>query len=656
MSDIKQRIINELNTGGVPNYTLLAGEEALQAAETILVDLLQEAKDRFNAIIEQNIETATFTSVVEPYLQQDRKLGIFFGFIASINNTNATRTTRDIIQRFQPDLVRYSNHVSLNVDLYSLLKAVEKKGGLNELQQRSLELLIRDMEIAGVHLKGEQRARLEEINVELGDLNERFSNNVLDCRKEFFQHFESDETLQEVPEEDMEAAVEEAEKRNLDGWVFTLSPPSYGAILQYCSDAEMRKLFWRRNMRVGAAGEFENREIILKTLTLRHEKAHLLGFSNYADYVLQTRMAESTEQVTSVLNEFAASAKHQAEIDLKELQEFAADKEKLEYWDIAYYSEKLREKKFEIDERALKKYFPLKQVLPGMLELAKELFGIELKEVNTPLYDESVMAFEAHVDGKHTAYFLLDLYARSEKRGGAWCDKLRDNYTVQHSNETQLPIVINVSNFAKPSKTRPVLLTHENLITLFHEFGHALHLLLGNRQYHNLSGFNTEWDFVELPSQLFENWVWHRESLARFAKHFETGEVISEKMLNSLKESRVFQKGLFMLRQNEFGFLDFLLHSEAPPKTVEALDAKCLEIANRFSIMPKPDDYSMYTSFGHIFGGGYAAGYYSYLWAEILEADVFSQFLQEGILNPARASPVQSFFKTLWVANQTRKR
>lgn len=610
------------------DFQAFASADSLQMYESALEELLKEAKDVFAKILKTPKEQATFTNVVETFLQQDESLSTLWTFLHHINSTNASEVTRKIIQSFQPKMVEYSNLVSLSPEFFTLLEAVESSGeSLDSNQQRSLELLVTDMKSAGVHLKGDKKKRLEEINTQLAELSEVFSNNVLDSRKEFSHHFITDESFGEMPESDRNVAQEEAKQRKKEGWVFTLSPPSYQAIMQYCTDRDVRKKFWEANVQVASSGEYSNKKIIVDILSLRKEKAKLLGFDTYADYVLEQRMAESPNQVLSLLNNFAEKAKEKAKSEWGIIQNFSGLSD-LSHWDAAFYSEKLKKEKFHIDNNELRKYFPLQQVIEGLFQTANILFGLTFHKQEAKLYDDSVLAHDVFLGEKKIAYFVFDLFARPEKRGGAWCNDLR------HGRKKLLPIVVNVSNFSKGTKTSPPLLAHYDVQTMFHEFGHGLHVMLSSNGFANTNGFHTEWDFVELPSQLFENWTWEKEGLDLFAKHFESGAPLSEETIVSLNKSRKFLKGLFVLRQNEFGFLDFLLHTQEPPKSVEELDARTLEIANTYSILKKPDYYNMYTSFGHIFGGGYAAGYYSYLWAEILEADVFTRFQKEGVLNP----------------------
>ncbi len=627
--EFQQQLLALLRKPQLPDYALLASPKAIELYPAMLALLLAQAKERFAAILAISEENINFANTVEAYLNQDEDLNALFTFLNNLNATDSTDTLRHIIADFQPQIIAYGNEVSMHPEYYRRIKSVlAQKTSKTAAQTRAMQLIIRGMEFAGVHLTGAKKSRLEAINTTLGALGEDFASHVLDDRKRFAFHFSDATSLADVPAEDLAMAKAEAKKRKQKGHTFTLSPPSYLAIMKYCADAAVRKKFWLANARVASRGKYDNRPLILQILQLRAEKAQLLGKQNYAEYVLTERMAKNSQVVLDTLQDFVDKALPKAKAELKELTTFAQVKQ-LKLWDAAYFAEKLLQQKFSIDEKELKPYFELESVLQGMFAIYAKLFSIRFEEIKTPSYAEDVRSFVVWSGDKKIAYYILDPFARPQKRGGAWCNDLRPRRLLADGSH-QLPIAINVTNFAK---TSPSLLTHRDVETLFHEFGHALHLILGENEYSNLSGFHTEWDFVELPSQLLENWTWEAEGLAFFAKHHKTGKPIPPAMINNLNASRTFMKGSFLLRQNEFGFLDFLLHTAPPPREIAELDEQCLAIANTYSITKKPRSYKMYASFSHIFGGGYAAGYYSYLWAEILEAQVFARFRQGGVLN-----------------------
>lgn len=632
-SDILEKVKKALNTKGLIDYHFLSSKDVLKNYEKILESFLEEAKSNFEAILQTSKGKQNFELVVESFLNHDKKLSMLFGFFNNYHHTCSSETTRKIIEGFQPKLVAWGNFVNMNSDFYTLLKNI--KVDKTETQKlRSLQLIIEDMEHSGVHLEPKKKKQLEKINTQLAAISEKFSLNIIDCKKEFFYHLESQTALSEMPKEDISSAEKEAKNRKLKGFVFTLSPPSYMAIMKYCSDTKIRKIFYEKYHSIASSGKYDNRPLVLKILKLRKEKAAILGYKNYSDYVLKMRMAKDLKEVKDVLDSFVKKARKKAKNDLFELENYS-EKKDIQPSDVSYYSEKLMKEKFEIDQELLKQYFPLDSVLDGLFGIVSKLYGVSLKKISVSSYHKDVLCFEVCKSQKRVAYYLLDMYARTEKRPGAWCDCLRSPL-IKKTPQGQIPIVLNVGNFAKPSKkSDPVLLNHMELQTLFHEFGHALHVMLSNASYENLNGFHTEWDFVELPSQILENWTWHPDALKLYAKESKTGKTLPSVLLKKLLESRKFMSGMRMLRQNEFGFLDLILHSSAPPKTLKELDEKCLKIAQKYSLLEKKKNYKMYCSFSHIFSGGYASGYYSYLWAEILESDAFSVFEKEGILKPS---------------------
>lgn len=625
----QQKILKELSNKGFIDYKLLADGKSFSLYPKMLDNLLKESEAEFKKILKVQKREVNFTNVVEKYLEHDRKLGILYGFLDSLDNTNSSDTTRKLIEKFQPKMVEYGHKTGLNKDLFKLFLQIQKQR-LTPDQKRSIELLIRNMKIAGISLPDAQRKILKKIDKDLSQLSMKFVNNSIDSRKEFYYEFKDLKGLEEMPKVDVDAAALEAKNRKSKAkYVFTLSPPSFAAILKYCSLREVRGLFYQKNLTVASSGKFDNRPLVIKILALRQKKAKMLGFKNYADFILQERMAESTKQIEKLLTKISGKAKKGATKEVTELAKFAQLK-KLEEWDIAYYSEKYKQQKFKIESKELKKYFPLNKVLEGMFDIMGRLFGIEMKRIQLASYDPDVQAFEIHKKGKLLAYYLADFTARPSKKGGAWCNQLRAGYLS--GNHYEVPIIINVMNFPAATKTEPALLSHRDVETIFHEFGHGIHAMFSSKTYANLNGFGTEWDFVEFPSQILENWCWEMESLQLFAEHYETKKVLPLEMIQKLKRTQTFMSSYAVLRQLEFGMLDLYLHTHPAPKTVSQLDKVCTKIVNTYTVLKKYKGYSMYTSFDHIFAGGYAAGYYSYIWAEILEADVYLKMKRDGIL------------------------
>ncbi len=628
----KNDLLNLIQSDEFIDYHQLKSDDALKQSPELLDELLTEAETKFDQLLEMPDETLSFESFMDPFFENDEDLNNLFKAVDSFNSTDSSELTRSIIADFQPRLVAYYNKVNLNPALYQKLTSIEKQE-LTEDQKRSIELVIRDMKVAGVHLSEEKREELKTINQELSELSEKFSNNVIDSKAEFFYEIQDENILSEMPAEDMEAAKQEAQKRDSKApFVFTLSPPSYTAIMRYCTDEKVREIFFKANNQVARSGDKDNRPIALKILELRQKKAELMSFENFAEYILQERMAPNTEKVLETLKTVAEKAGQAAQENIQELKQFA-QKETFGEWDLAYYSEKLKKEQFEVDDKTLKPYFSFEKVLEGLFGLVKKLFEIDMRPADVTPYAEGARAYEVFHQGRLIAYYFLDPFARPSKRPGAWANDIRSGY--RNSNGThRLPIVINECNFPSPTPDKPSLLTHRDVETIFHEFGHAIHVMLSSHNLANLNGFHTEWDFVEAPSQILENWCWEYDVLSLFAKHYETGELIPKETVEKLKASKNFMSGLFLTRQNEFGFLDYLLHTEPLPKTIEELDERCYQITDQYSTLKKFEGYSMYTAFSHIFAGGYSAGYYSYVWAEILEADLFEKAKELGVLNP----------------------
>lgn len=599
----------------------------------LLTSLLKKAEDAFEQILTLPKKDLTFKKVVEDYFNNDRALTVLYSFLESYNGTNNTPLTRKIVEAFEPKMVDYYNKTMLHKGYYKLLKSIARKR-LTPDQKRSVFLLLKNMKMSGVDLPDNKRKMIEKINKELSKLSQKFENNTIDSRKQFFYEFNDESVLREMPPSELSLAAMEARNRKSKArYVFTLSPPSLQALLKYCSDRSIRELFYKKALTVASEGKYDNRPLILTMLQLRQQKAQLLGFKNYADYILQARMARSIRQIEILLNKISQKALAKSHHEIQELARFAGLKE-LNDWDITYYSEKLKQQRFAIEEKELKKFFPLDHIMKGLFTFVSRLFGIEMRPLRRESYFPDLQIFEVWKKNELLAYYIADFSARPSKKGGAWCNHIRPAY-FSDSEPYQVPIIINVMNFPPQNGTEPPLLSHRDVETLFHEFGHALHLLFSSKTYTNLHGFNTEWDFVEFPSQLLENWCWESPSLRLFAKHYRTKKVLPEAMIRKLRATKTFMAGYKTLRQLEFAFLDLKLHTHQPPKSLSQLDNFCEKTVQQYSVLRKFKGYKMYTSFDHIFAGGYAAGYYSYMWAEILEADVFLTMKKNNIVDPA---------------------
>lgn len=619
---------------GFTDTAFLAKAIASDAYRELFDAYLKEAEEGFAALAGMPEANATFASAVLPYHALGEHMGVLWSFLDNYHKNDGDERTKELVAHCQPLMVRFADRVLLDEPFFHLLETTWNKESetLDAAGRRSLELLLRDRKVAGVHLPPDKKDRLRAINERLTMAGEEFGRNCVESRKIFFHRFETEGELGDMPAQDKDAAAAEAKKRGLDGWVFTLSPPSRLAVSRYVPDRNVRRLFMEEAMAVGTRPPHDNRPLILEILALRKEKGRLLGFADYAGYVLQARMASGKKDVDGMYETLRGPYRAKAERDIAELKAFAGTDD-FHMWDVGFHANRLSKEKFSVDESLLQKYFPFEATVSGLFAICKALFGIEMKPVDVPTYAPDVRPYEAWMDGTLIGYFLLDPFTRPTKRAGAWCEQLRG--ARESAADAPLPVIINVCNFQKATAGAPTCLSHYDAVTLFHEFGHALHALLGGRKYPNTGGFSVEWDFVELPSQLMENWCWHRDALAVFAKHVETGETVPDWLLEALKRKRTFMTGYDGTQQLEYGSFDLDIHTAFDPaSSPEALDAFMLAHERAWQTLPVPDSYSMHASFGHIFEGGYAVGYYSYAWAEMLEADVFERFEREGVLDP----------------------
>jgi Zn-dependent oligopeptidase len=630
-----EKLRHAIESRGLIDTKILSEAVKTDTYKQVFDASLKEAQDAFDMLSAMSAEHATFASLVEPYHALDEHVKVLWLFLDAYHKTDGDDHTAALVAHCQPLIVRFGDHLLLDERFYQLIEAVwdTEAQKLDAPKRRSLELLIRDRKIAGVHLPQEKKIRLREINERLTELGEKFGRNAVESRKVFFHQFKDEAELGEMPAQDKEAAAAEAKSRGVDGWVFTLSPPSRLAVMRYVPDRGIRFKFLEEGMKVGVQEPWDNRPLVREILSLRREKGRLLGFDDYSEYVLQTRMAADAKAVHAMLNRLRGPYLAKAEKDIAELKTFAG-MEDLQMWDVGYYANKLSQEKFKIDEAQLQNYFELEATIAGLFQISKTLFGVEMKSVKAPAYSPDIRSYEVRREGKLIGYFMLDLFARPTKRAGAWCGYLRGGRDLQEGGRL-LPLVTNTCNFPKAAEGKPTLLSHYDTETLFHEFGHGLHALLSEHAYPNIENFAMEWDFVELPSQLLENWCWDKAGLSLFAKHVETGETIPEWMLKALEQKQTFLTGYQGIQQLEYASLDLELHTlPEVPGGIEELDAFCLGHEKTWQVLPVPDFYRMYASFSHVFEGEYAVGYYSYTWAEMLEADVFERFEKEGLLNP----------------------
>jgi Zn-dependent oligopeptidase len=604
---------------------------------------IEAARKEIDAIV-ANPEAPSFENTIEAMTFGgeilERASSIFFNLHSAETNDEIQR----IAMEASPLLSEFGNDVRLNTALFERVKSVyNQKDSLNltEEQKTLLDKQYKSFSRNGANLPEDKKNKLREIDMELSKISLEFGENVLAETNAYQLHITNEADLSGLPEGTIEAARELAISLEKEGWVFTLDYPSYVPFMTYADNRELRK---QLAIAFGAKGfqnnEFDNQAIVLKIANLRHERANLLGYASHANFVLEERMAESPEKVKTFLNELMAKAKPAAQREFAELSAFAKETDgidHLEKWDGAYYSEKLKQKLFNLDDEKLKPYFKLENVLNGAFTIAGKLYGLtfdEVKDIDT--YHKDVTTYEVKDENDDlVAIFYADFFPRKGKRNGAWMTSFKSQYVKGGINER--PQVSIVCNFTKPTETKPSLLTFNEVTTLFHEFGHALHGMLADTIYPSLSGTSVYWDFVELPSQVMENWCYEPEALALFAHHYQTGEVIPMEYINKIKESASFQEGMATMRQLSFGLLDMGWHS-ADPSGITDLKAFETEQFAPTQLYPDVKENAMSTAFSHIFQGGYSSGYYSYKWAEVLDADAFEYFQEKGIFDRETAN------------------
>jgi len=582
------------------------------------------------------------------------QLNIITAIFFNLNSAETNDTIQALAREISPLLTAHSNDILLDEELFNRIQQVYEQREaliLTEEQKTLLDKTYKAFVRNGARLDNAQKERLREIDKELSQLSLKFGENVLAETNKYELVVENEEDLAGLPDAVKEAAAQTAEEKGKPGkWVFTLAFPSYIPFMTYSEKRELRKeLFIAYNTKSCKGDELDNKQHIMDMLKLKNERVNLLGYNRYSDFVLEERMAKSAPKVMEFLQNLLEKAKPKALEEMAELAAFAKELdglEELEKWDFSYYAEKLKKQKYEVDDELLRPYFKLENVIQGVFTTAEKLFGIRfIENPDIPKYHPEVTTYEVQdMDGNHIAVFYADFFPRSGKRNGAWMTSFRGQKIMDGKDHR--PHVSIVCNFTKPTKTKPSLLTFNEVTTLFHEFGHALHGMLANGNYESLSGTSVYWDFVELPSQIFENWCYEKECLDLFARHFETGEPISEDLIQKIKNAANFHQGYQTVRQISFGLLDMAYHGSDPSGIME-IPAFEKEIMSKTNLLPEVEGTLMSTSFSHIFQGGYAAGYYSYKWAEVLDADAFQLFLENGIFDKETAT---SFKKNILAA------
>lgn len=584
-------------------------------------------------------EKPTFKNTIEALAYNGGKLNRITAIFYNLNSAETNPDLQKEARNISPLLSDYHNDIMLNAKLFARVKKVYDNRGKLKLtpeEKTLLEKTYKGFARNGANLTEEKKQRLREIDKQLSALSLSFGENVLAETQSFELYITDEKDLKGLPDFARQAAAQTAEKRGKQGWVFTLDVPSYSAFVKYAENRDLRKkMFIAYGSRGFHNDTKDNQKNILEIIKLRDERAKLLGYENYAAFILEERMADTPQIVNNFLNDLLEKAKPAAQKELDELKKFAFELDGIQdfqKWDYSFYSEKLKQKRFNLDDEKLKPYFKLENAVDGMFQVANKLYGLNFKKIdNIEKYHEEVDTYLVTDEkGNYVALFYTDFFPRAGKRAGAWMTSFKNQYKIDGKDSR--PHITIVCNFTRPTGTQPSLLTFYELRTLFHEFGHALHGILADTTYPNLSGTSVSRDFVELPSQVLENWCLQKEALSLFAKHYETGELIPMELLEKIKESSSFMEGLQTMRQLSFGVLDMAWHTADPSSITDVKSFEDKAVA-KTELYPEISETSISTSFSHIFQGGYAAGYYSYKWSEVLDADAFELFREKGIFN-----------------------
>lgn len=607
-----------------------------------IMKALDEAREEIRLITDSS-QTPTFSNTIEALENSGKRLGEIASVLFNLNMAETSNELQKVAQEISPELTRFSNDITLNTKLFDRIKQVTEAAGSDSVgreQQLLLEKKMRSFILGGAGLSEEKKARYREVTEELSALSLIFEEHLLAETNAFELHLTSADDLAGLPDGLKDAAAAGARERGMDGWIITLQYPSYIPFMQYSDHRHLRqKLYMAFASRCFTGNENDNREIVKKMVNLRLELANLLGHKRYSDLVLEERMAGSTDKVTAFLDELNAESHKAAESDYKEVERYAADnghEGDLERWDWSYWSEKLKMEKFDLDDEILRPFFRLEAVEKAVFGLATKLYGINFnRSYDVPLYHPEVRVFEVtDRDDSHLGILMTDYHPRSGKSNGAWMTSFREQYIS--GGKDYRPLVSIVTNFSRPSGDRPALLTHNELTTFLHEFGHAMHGILSKCSYESLSGTNVARDFVELPSQLMENWAYEKDWLDSWAVHYITGEKIPKAIIDRIRKLQTYNEGYACNRQMGFAILDMAWHTLEHRFTGDV--AKFEKQAGSFTeLFRYIEGTSMSCSFGHLFSGGYAAGYYGYKWAEALEADAFSLFIENGITDAETA-------------------
>ncbi|WP_252109834.1 MULTISPECIES: oligopeptidase A [unclassified Halomonas] len=632
-----------LETQKLPPFADIRAEHVVPAIDT----LLDESRAAIESLVDQARHTPpTWANFAAPLEEVNDRLSRAWSPVSQLNSTMNSPELREAYEACIEKLSAFGTWVGQHEGLFHAWQALKQEptwSNLDAGQQRTVDNALRDFRLAGVDLPADKKARYGEIQARLSQLSNQYSNHVLDATQAWHKDIESVDELSGVPESARETLKAIAEAKGVEGYRITLDFPSFFPVVSYADRRELREevytAFVTRASNQGPnAGRFDNAALIEEILALRQELAHLLGFDTYADLSLATKMADSPVQVEAFLNDLARRAKPQAEEEFEELGRFAREElgiDTLKPWDVGYVSEKLREARYSINQEQLRPYFPAPRVVDGLFQVLERLYGLQVEEdTKAPRYHPDVRFFNILEHGAPIAGFYLDLYAREGKRGGAWMADCRVRREGEHG--LQLPVAFLTCNFTAPVGDKPALLTHDEVTTLFHEFGHGLHHMLTRQSIADISGINgVAWDAVELPSQFMENYCWEREGIDLLSGHVESGEPLPEALFERLLAAKNFQSAMGMMRQLEFSLFDLRLHHELEAPSADDVQALLDDVRRQTSVVPTVDFNRFQNSFSHIFAGGYAAGYYSYKWAEVLSADAWSAFEEAGIFDSA---------------------
>jgi len=635
-----------LDFSGLPRFAEIKTEHITPAVDELLTR---------NRVLTEKLlaDTAppTWQNFVQPFEDAHEHLSRAWGQVGHLNMVMNSPELREVYNANLPKVTQYYAELSQNLALFQKYKAIRNSSdyeALSTAQKKVIENELRDFRLGGAELPEDKKARFMAIQEALSELTSKFSDNLLDATNAYTCVIEDEKGLSGIPADERQVAAEAAQEAGKQGWLFTLKAPSYGPVMQFADNRALRERMYRayttrasEQLAEGSKIDWDNTPLMTQILKLRTEEAQMLGFANFAELSLASKMADTPQQVAEFLLELAHRAKHFAENDLDELRAFAASQlglPDLQSWDVGYASEKLREQRYAFSEQEVKQYFPEDAVLSGLFGLVEKLFGLQIKASCAPVWHETVRFFDIR-DSQDAliGQFYLDLYARASKRGGAWMD---DAITRRRTAKgIQTPVAYLNCNFAAPVGGRAALFTHDEVITLFHEFGHGLHHLLTQVEELGVSGISgVEWDAVELPSQFMENFCWEWDVLQGMTRHSETKEKLPRALYDKMIAAKNFQSGLQMLRQIEFSLFDLRLHSDYDANGKQTVQQLLDEVRKEVAVLIPPPFNRFQNSFSHIFAGGYAAGYYSYKWAEVLSADAYSLFEENGVLDAATGS------------------